>query len=352
MAKSQKPSDLKNSKAIYIDLADLQNQAAEFLGQPSSDGWKTFSSRYDWRELRLNLLKCPKRDNKVLLEDVLNVSGLTDALWVAGAASGHEKALRLFAVNCVQRIVPVLERSEPTIAERIREALSVARRHAIGEATSDELNAEKLFFLRLLNPHKGVRTDEDGDTLYSKFKFNSLTVLRRNLKQDLAYTAVMLATREDIGGGVWRAAKETRYFLDFTAHDAVFKSRKRFFAAARIDSSAIAESASEAVNLLAKDFIEALTGKSGRFKDDKALLATLDGLTSKLNPHRLNQDDLASSADLAIRKSLEMAPGSGFESLRALFSEIVGDEVTDAFWADLKLEFQNLCALRGEYKSG
>jgi len=64
-----------------------------------------------------------------------------DRLWVfveCGLLSG--KDLRLFACDCAESVLPLFERKHPD-DRRPREAISVARRYAMGEATKEELSA-------------------------------------------------------------------------------------------------------------------------------------------------------------------------------------------------------------------
>jgi hypothetical protein len=52
----------------------------------------------------------------------------------------NERTLRLFAVECAERVLPIFERERPS-DDRPRRALEVARRYANGEATEEELAA-------------------------------------------------------------------------------------------------------------------------------------------------------------------------------------------------------------------
>jgi len=52
----------------------------------------------------------------------------------------NERTARLFAADCAERVLPLFEKERPNDA-RPREAIAVARRFAVGEATREELAA-------------------------------------------------------------------------------------------------------------------------------------------------------------------------------------------------------------------
>ena len=52
----------------------------------------------------------------------------------------NDRNLRLFAADCVERVLPIYERDYPHDG-RPRNAIAIARRYAVGDATDDELAA-------------------------------------------------------------------------------------------------------------------------------------------------------------------------------------------------------------------
>jgi len=52
----------------------------------------------------------------------------------------NERTARLFAADCAERVLPLFEKERPN-DKRPREAIAVARRFAVGEATREELAA-------------------------------------------------------------------------------------------------------------------------------------------------------------------------------------------------------------------
>jgi hypothetical protein len=87
------------------------------------------------------------RDAPITLVQVLDANGLYDALWALRAVPAHEVPLRdrlarLFACDCAERVLPIVERDCQGEA-RPRNAVAVARRYAAGHATGEELAAAR-----------------------------------------------------------------------------------------------------------------------------------------------------------------------------------------------------------------
>jgi hypothetical protein len=98
---------------------------------PCSDGWA---------KLLAYLGKSKADDAPLSLLTVLESNGLDDALWCLRVVEGHDAAIRLFACDCAERVLPIFERSQPGDS-RPRHAIETARRFARGEATSEEKDA-------------------------------------------------------------------------------------------------------------------------------------------------------------------------------------------------------------------
>ena len=66
--------------------------------------------------------------------------GVRRARLVRRVETWNERTARLFAADCPERVLPLFEKERPNDA-RPREAIAVARRFAVGEATREELAA-------------------------------------------------------------------------------------------------------------------------------------------------------------------------------------------------------------------
>ena len=74
-------------------------------------------------------------DAPIKITTILDSNGLDDALWCLCAVDGHQREMRLFAVDCARAVQHLM--ADP----RSVAALDVAERHANGEATDGELSA-------------------------------------------------------------------------------------------------------------------------------------------------------------------------------------------------------------------
>lgn len=88
-----------------------------------------------WTKLLKNLGKTHADDEPLALTTILDSNGLDDALWCLRAVEGHQREMRLYAVDCA-RSVQNLMRDARSLA-----AIDVAERHAHGLATDAELTA-------------------------------------------------------------------------------------------------------------------------------------------------------------------------------------------------------------------
>ena len=74
------------------------------------------------------------RDAPISFREIAERAGARDAIWVfAVCLPGHEALKRHYAVDCAERVRHLME--DP----RSLSALEVARRHALGQATDEEL---------------------------------------------------------------------------------------------------------------------------------------------------------------------------------------------------------------------
>ena len=88
-----------------------------------------------WEKLLKKLGKTKADDEPLALTTILESNGLDDALWSLRAVDGHERELRLFAVECARSVQHLMT------DKRSHEALDVSERFANGIATQGELAA-------------------------------------------------------------------------------------------------------------------------------------------------------------------------------------------------------------------
>ena len=86
-----------------------------------------------WEQLLKHLGKTKADDEPLLITTILDSNGLDDALWCLRAVDGHEREIRLFAVDCARSVQHLM-----TDARSIS-AIDVAERYAEGLATDQEL---------------------------------------------------------------------------------------------------------------------------------------------------------------------------------------------------------------------
>jgi hypothetical protein len=88
-----------------------------------------------WGELLKNLGKTKADDEPLALTAILESNGIDDALWCLRAVDGHEREMRLFAVDCARSV-------QQFMTDKLSlDALDVAERFANGLATQTELAA-------------------------------------------------------------------------------------------------------------------------------------------------------------------------------------------------------------------
>ena len=90
-----------------------------------------------WEKLLRHLGKTAADDEPLALATVLHSNGLDDALWCCRAEPQHAALARLYAVRRAESARHLM--TDP----RSLDALDVARRYALGEATYDELAAAR-----------------------------------------------------------------------------------------------------------------------------------------------------------------------------------------------------------------
>ena len=89
-------------------------------------------------------------DAALPLLSILDSNGLDDALWALRATPPEQEAdrdriARIYACDCAERVFPIwrgwADENTPEIALVPEQTVAIARRYAIGEATSEELAA-------------------------------------------------------------------------------------------------------------------------------------------------------------------------------------------------------------------
>jgi|GEM_PF-1596607 len=88
-----------------------------------------------WAKLLKHLGKTKADDEPLPFSVILESNGLDDALWCCRAEPQHASLWRHFAVDCAETVKHLMT------DERSLQALVVARQHAEGTATDDELAA-------------------------------------------------------------------------------------------------------------------------------------------------------------------------------------------------------------------
>jgi hypothetical protein len=93
--------------------------------------------RDGWEKLLRGLGKTAADDETLWIDEVLNISGLDDAIWCFRSVEGCDREIRLYAVWCARRVQHLM--TDP----RSVAALDVAERFARGEASDAELAAAR-----------------------------------------------------------------------------------------------------------------------------------------------------------------------------------------------------------------
>jgi hypothetical protein len=86
-------------------------------------------------------IKAYGQDTLIPLTKIIESNGLDDALWCLRATvEDSDKLSRLLACDYAEHVLPIYEAKNPS-DKRPRTAIEVSRRFAVGEATSQELDA-------------------------------------------------------------------------------------------------------------------------------------------------------------------------------------------------------------------
>lgn len=98
--------------------------------------WECGPCRKGWERLLKYFGKTKADDEPLSLLTILESNGLDDAVWALRAIDDCPE-IRLFAVRCVRQVQHLLT------DQRSIDALDVAERYALGEATKAELDAAR-----------------------------------------------------------------------------------------------------------------------------------------------------------------------------------------------------------------
>jgi hypothetical protein len=88
-----------------------------------------------WKKLLKNLGKTKADNVPLALTTILESNGINDALWCLRAVDGHEREMRLYAVDCARSVQHLMN------DKRSLDVLNVAERFANGLASQAELDA-------------------------------------------------------------------------------------------------------------------------------------------------------------------------------------------------------------------
>jgi hypothetical protein len=86
-----------------------------------------------WDKLLKHLGKTKADDEPLAFTEILDSNGLSDTCWAMRTRPDLNNLWRHFAVDCAERVIHIMT------DERSINALAVARRHALGQATDGEL---------------------------------------------------------------------------------------------------------------------------------------------------------------------------------------------------------------------
>ena len=85
-----------------------------------------------WNKLLTGLGKSKADDEPIELRRILEINGLDDALWALRSVPGIDRAARLYACDCAQRVAHL--NTDP----RVQSVIDITRKFANGEATEQE----------------------------------------------------------------------------------------------------------------------------------------------------------------------------------------------------------------------
>ena len=95
-----------------------------------------------WVQLLAGLGKTKADDDPLPMTDILRICGLADCLWATRSLPEHDKTWRLLACDYADNMLHLFEDKYPDDS-RPRDCIAVSRRFALGDATSDELEAAR-----------------------------------------------------------------------------------------------------------------------------------------------------------------------------------------------------------------
>jgi hypothetical protein len=90
-----------------------------------------------WEKLLKNLGKTKADDEPLALTTIFESNGFDDALWCLRAVDGHEREMRLYAVDCARSVQHLMT------DQRSLDALDVSEQFSNGLATQAELSAAR-----------------------------------------------------------------------------------------------------------------------------------------------------------------------------------------------------------------
>ena len=111
-----------------------------FITSKSLKKWRPCESGVD--KFNENVGRKIKKNDNIGLDEVLEINGLTDAIWCLRAVEHPdiERDARLFACACAKSVLKYYEKQYPD-EKRVRDCINTAIRYAKGKATKEELDA-------------------------------------------------------------------------------------------------------------------------------------------------------------------------------------------------------------------
>jgi len=96
---------------------------------------------FHWGKLLKHLGKTKADDEPLEMETILNINGISDAIWCLRALPDeYESVVRLFNCDMAEHVLHIFENKYPK-DKRPRESIRMSRAYSAGESTFDELNA-------------------------------------------------------------------------------------------------------------------------------------------------------------------------------------------------------------------
>jgi len=155
-----------------------------------------------WTKLLRNLGKTKADDAPLAITTILDSNGLDDALWCLRAVEGHQREMRLYAVDCARSVQHLMT------AARSIAAIDVAERHADGLATDAELAAAWAAAWAVARDAAGsAARDAARDAAWAVAR-DAAWIVARSAAWAVASSAAWAVARDAAGSAAWAVARD------------------------------------------------------------------------------------------------------------------------------------------------